>query len=65
MIESAAVKAPTLSHDGLLSGDVVYGWILVRRRRIAKGLASLREGSRVQQHLGPSRSTSPDDGMAG
>jgi hypothetical protein len=52
LFESTAVKAPTLQHDGILSDDVVHGWILVRRRQIAKGLASLREGSQAQQHLG-------------
>src|SRR5207247_1750854 len=53
LLESArAFRNPSPRQDGILSTDGVHGWILVRRRRVAKGLAILRESSRTQQRLG-------------
>ena len=40
------------TQDGILPIDSVHGWMVVRRRRVAKGLAILRESSRTQQRLG-------------
>ena len=53
LLESAkTVRNPTSIQDGVLSANGVRGWMLVRRHRVAKGLAILRESSRTQQRLG-------------